>query len=129
MADSFETSRDYRATILQSFLKIMELCDIPHRFYESLNEKNWMCDLCTFSQIQSHIGNGYQNSVGCTTGYAAYVVARFSNRIGRDSGSTSGCPVVQLGVRLCNRHPVAQPARLRIRAEHIYEFFTMSPFL
>ena len=52
----------------------------------------------------------------------SYVFARFSNRIGRDSGSTSGRPVVQLGVRLCNRHPVAQPARLRIRAEHIYEW-------
>ena len=47
------------------------------------------------------------------------IVARLSNRIGRDSGSTSGCSVVQPGVRLRNRHPVAQPARLRIRAEHI----------
>ena len=45
---------------------------------------------------------------------------RLSNRIGRDSGSTSGRPVAQLGVRLCNRHPVTQPGGLRIRAEHIY---------
>ena len=45
---------------------------------------------------------------------------RLSNRIGRYSGSTSGRPVAQLGVRLCNRHPVTQPGGLRIRAEHIY---------
>ena len=48
------------------------------------------------------------------------IVARLSNRIGRGSGSTSGRPVVQPGIRLRNRHPVAQPAKLRIRAEHIY---------
>ena len=55
MADSFITCRDYRATIPLSLLKISELCDIPSRFYESLNEKNRMCELCTFSQIWSHI--------------------------------------------------------------------------
>ena len=54
MADSFETCRDYRATNPLFFLKIIELCDILHRFYESLNEKNRICELCTFSQI-SHI--------------------------------------------------------------------------
>ena len=47
MADSFEPHRDYRATIPLFFLKISELCDIPFRFYESLNEKNQMCELCT----------------------------------------------------------------------------------
>ena len=45
MADSFETCRDYRATIPLSLLKISELCDILSRLYESLNEKNRMCDV------------------------------------------------------------------------------------
>ena len=53
----FEICRDYRATIFLcvSFLKISELCDIPSRFYDSLNGKNQMCELCMFSQIQSHV--------------------------------------------------------------------------
>ena len=45
MADLFETCRDYRVTIPLSFLKISELCDIPSRFYESLNGENRMCEL------------------------------------------------------------------------------------
>ena len=56
MADAFETCRDYRAIIPLSLLKISELCNIqiPSRFYESLNEKNRMYELSTFSQIRSH---------------------------------------------------------------------------
>ena len=52
MADSFETCRDYRAIIPIAIF--LELCDISSRFYESLNKKNQMCELCTFSQIRSH---------------------------------------------------------------------------
>ena len=55
MVESIETCRGYRATIPLSTLKISKLCDFPSRFYESLNGKNWMCELCTFSQIRSHI--------------------------------------------------------------------------
>ena len=47
------------------------------------------------------------------------IVAQINNRMGRDPGSTSGCPVVQLGTRLCNRNPVRQPASSCIHAEHI----------
>ena len=48
MVDPIETCRDYRATIPLSSLKISKLCDFPSRFYESLNGKNRMCELCTF---------------------------------------------------------------------------------
>ena len=54
MVDRFETCRVYRATIPLSFLKISDLYTVPTRFY-ALNEKNQMCELCTFSQIQSQI--------------------------------------------------------------------------
>ena len=38
-----------------SSLKISNLHNIPHDFYGSPNEQHWMCELCTFSQIWSHI--------------------------------------------------------------------------
>ena len=31
------------------------LSDIHSRFYQSSKLKKWMCELCTFSQIRSHI--------------------------------------------------------------------------
>ena len=55
MVDSIETCRDYMITIPLSTLKFSKLCDFSSRFYESLNGKNRMCELCTFSQIRSHI--------------------------------------------------------------------------
>ena len=39
--------------VLQS-LKVSHLSIIPNRFYESPKLKNWMCELCAFSQIRSH---------------------------------------------------------------------------
>ena len=60
--DTLETFRVYRATIPLSFLQILDLYTVFSRFYESLNEENWMCELCTFSQIRSHIRTlGIQN--------------------------------------------------------------------
>ena len=53
MVDRLETSSDYRAIIPLSF-QISDLYTVPIRFYESLKGKNRMCELCTFSQIQSH---------------------------------------------------------------------------
>ena len=50
-----ETFRDCRTTISVSSLKVSHLYTIPCSFYESPNEKNWMCELCTFSQIRSHM--------------------------------------------------------------------------
>ena len=41
--------------ILLSFLHILDLYTVSSGFYESLNEENWMCDLCTFSQIRLHM--------------------------------------------------------------------------
>ena len=55
MIDKLETFRDYKTAIAVSFLQILNLCIVPSGFYESLNEKNWMCELCMFSQIQSQI--------------------------------------------------------------------------
>ena len=57
MVDRLETSRDYRATIPLSFLQISDLYTsaVPTRFNESLKDKNQMCELCMFFQIQSYI--------------------------------------------------------------------------
>ena len=50
MIDRPATGRVYRATIP------LDLCSYcSYQIYESLNEQNWMCELCTFSQIQSHL--------------------------------------------------------------------------
>ena len=55
MMDTLETFRSYRATIPLSFLQMLDLCIVLSGFYESMNEKNRMCELCTFSQIRSQI--------------------------------------------------------------------------
>ena len=55
MTDLLESYRDYKATIPLSLLQILVLYSVPYRIYESLNEENRMCELCTFSQIRSHI--------------------------------------------------------------------------
>ena len=60
MIDSIETCRDYRATIPLSTQKISKLRDFPSRFYESLNGKNRMRELCTFSQIRSQLDMLYE---------------------------------------------------------------------
>ena len=52
--DRYETFRDCSATIPLSSLKDSYLYTIPCGFYDSSNEQNWMCELCTFSQIRSH---------------------------------------------------------------------------
>ena len=58
MMDRCETFTDCRTTMPLSFLKVSHLNTIPYGFYESPNEQNWMCELCTFSQIRSHMYNG-----------------------------------------------------------------------
>ena len=40
MIDRLESCNGYRATIHLSFLQMSDLCTVPTRFYESLNEKN-----------------------------------------------------------------------------------------
>ena len=52
---TLETFRVYRATIPLSFLEILDLYTVSSGFYESLNEENQIYELCTFSQIRSHI--------------------------------------------------------------------------
>ena len=47
--DILETCRVYRATIPLSFLQISDLCTVPTRFYESLNEKNQIPNPVTYS--------------------------------------------------------------------------------
>ena len=51
MSDQPETFRVYKVTIP---LQVSDVYAVPTRFYEFLNELNRMCELCTFSQIQSH---------------------------------------------------------------------------
>ena len=51
---TLETFRVYRATIPLSFLESLDLYTVSSGFYESLNEENQICELCTISQIRSH---------------------------------------------------------------------------
>ena len=53
--DICETFRDCRTAIPLSSLKVSCLDTISCGLYESPNEQNWMCELCTFSQIQSQM--------------------------------------------------------------------------
>ena len=55
MTDRCETFRICRNTIPLSSLKVSNLYTVAFGFYGSSNEQNRMCELCTFSQIQSHI--------------------------------------------------------------------------
>ena len=58
-----ETFRDCGTTILLSSLKVSDLYTSPCGFYRSSNVQNRMCELCTFSQIQSQIRNSIFQSV------------------------------------------------------------------
>ena len=51
MMDRCETFRDCRTTTPLSTLKVSILYTIACGFYGSLNEQNWMCELCTFPNI------------------------------------------------------------------------------
>ena len=53
--DKCDTFRDCRTAISLSFLKVSHLHTILCGLYESPNEQNRMCELCTFSQIWSQI--------------------------------------------------------------------------
>ena len=44
-----------RGLVALQSLQVSCLSDDQSRFYESSNLKKWMCELCTFSQIRSHI--------------------------------------------------------------------------
>ena len=50
----YKTFRDDKGIVVLQSLKVAHLSIIPNRFYESPKLKNWMCELCTFSQIRSH---------------------------------------------------------------------------
>ena len=54
--DRCETFRNCGTIISLWFLKVLHLYTIPCGFYEPPNEQNRMCELCTFSQIRSHMG-------------------------------------------------------------------------
>ena len=55
MLDGCETFRDCRTTIPLAVLKVSTLCIIHCDFYGYSNTQNPICELCTFSQIWSHI--------------------------------------------------------------------------
>ena len=55
MVYRFETFRNNEAVVVLQTLKVSHLSVTPDRFYESPKLKNWMCELCTFSQIRSHM--------------------------------------------------------------------------
>ena len=50
---------------------------VPTRFYESSNEQNRMCELCTLSQIRAHIHNDshcvYEYNGMCIRSYYIFI--------------------------------------------------------
>ena len=81
-----ETFRNDKGIVVLQSVKDSHLSIIPNRFYESPKLKNWMCELCTFSQIWSQIqlrlpttaisipfrhrwANKFGNGFGCFVGY------------------------------------------------------------
>ena len=44
-----------RGIVALQSLQVSCLSDMHSRFYDSSKLKKWMCELCTFSQIRSHI--------------------------------------------------------------------------
>ena len=50
-----DTFRDDKGIVVLQSLKVSHLSIISSIFYESSKLKNWMCELCTFSQIWSHL--------------------------------------------------------------------------
>ena len=55
MVYRYETFRDDKGIVDLQSLKVSCLSLIPNGFYELPKLKNCMCELCTFSQIRSHI--------------------------------------------------------------------------
>ena len=50
-----ENFRNDKGMVVLQSLQISHASIIPNRFYETPKLKNWMCELCTLSQIQSLI--------------------------------------------------------------------------
>ena len=55
MVYRYETFWDDNGIVVLQSLKVSHLSIIPNRFYESSKLKNWMCELCTVSQMQSQL--------------------------------------------------------------------------
>ena len=55
MAYRFETFRSDNGIVVLQSLQVSHLLVIHKKFYELPKLKNWMRELCTFSQIRSHI--------------------------------------------------------------------------
>ena len=54
MTHGTEIYRIYRGMVTPKTLQVLTLSVISSMFYQSLKWKKWMCELCSFSQIQSH---------------------------------------------------------------------------
>ena len=55
MVHKVKILRKDRGIVVLQPLEFSHLSNIPNRFYESPKLKNWMCELCTLSQIWSYI--------------------------------------------------------------------------
>ena len=58
MVLKFETLRNDKGIADLQSLKVSHLSVLPDKFYDLPKSKNWMRELCTFSQIRSHIIHG-----------------------------------------------------------------------
>ena len=65
MVHRFAICRIDKGRVALQSLKVSHLLKIPSRFYESPKLKIWMCELCTFSQIRSHICFCYLKKQHC----------------------------------------------------------------
>ena len=59
----FESLSDGKEMVVLQFLKISLHSVIPNRFYVPPKLKNWMCEMCAFSQIWSHLMTALLESI------------------------------------------------------------------
>ena len=65
-----------RGIVALQSLQVSCLSDMYNRFYESSKLKKWMCELCTFSQIRSHIST-LKRQIFCVFSVCKQLVTTF----------------------------------------------------
>ena len=91
--------------VLQS-VKVSHLSIILNRFYESPKLKNWMCELCTFFQIRSHI---IKVCLSCT--YDCIDLVKLSNSSLSHSSPTDSKTPLEINDLRCGMHNIDKMCR------------------
>ena len=74
MVDRVEIFRDDKGIVVLQLLKNSHLSVIPGSIYDFADLKKWMCELCMFLQIRSHImqGTAYSQCAKISDGALKY---------------------------------------------------------